>query len=134
MSATPEKAKESRSKTLEKQNSLLLEMPPIPIGGYLIEILFDVGPVQPFAMGGHIAISEQELLAWQINRSIKLSSWDCETIKRLSSMYAGQLSDAREMHCPPPYVSQLIPDTETRDKVFQGFKLLASKRKGNKRR
>lgn len=133
LSATPEKAKESRYKTLEKQSSVLLEMPPVDLGAYLIEVLFDVGPVQPLGMGGHVAISEQELLAWQINRGVKLSSWECETVKRLSSVYAGMLVDAREMHCPPPYVSPSVPTSENRDKVAQGFKRLALARKKGRR-
>ena len=102
-------------------------MPPLNEGGYLLGILFEVGPVQPAGMGGAVAISDQDLRAWQHNQGLELSPWECSAIRSLSRDYASQLSDSSAANCPPPWVPQAILSAEQRDTVAKGFETWAER-------
>lgn len=91
-------------------------MPTVPWQtNYLLEMLFDIGPVMPTGMSNG-SISEQELRAYQDNQSITLTWWECSILRMLSREYAAQLAltgrnDAR------PYVSPDEMNAERRSKV-----------------
>lgn len=110
-STVPEKSSKPRRSGLAEPI-----MPPVPWqANYLLEMLFDIGPVMPVGMGNG-SISEQELRAYQDNQGIELTWWECSILKMLSREYAAQLSltgrnDAR------PYVSPAEMDAERRNKV-----------------
>jgi len=92
--------------------------PPLRAGHHILEVLFEVGPVQSAGMGGLTAISELELWAWQVNRDHPLSSWDVSLVRRLSGVYATQAMESRAPSCPPPYVPprEAVPQ-EQRDRI-----------------
>lgn len=101
-------------------------MPPLAFeASYLIEILFEIGPTQPFGMGGQIGISELEMQAWQANRSLKLTAWEASTLRHLSREYAAMLGEAQNPNCPAPWTDVDID----RDKVAQGFAAWAEQMK-----
>ncbi len=106
LNAVPEKQKRPRRET--KAGAL----PELYGGYYLIEILFEVGPVKIAGMAGTVAIDETDLLAWQINQGVGLSSWEAQTIRLLSREYAAMLSEATDPRCPAPY---LLPVNEMSD-------------------
>ena len=100
-------------------------MPPLlSVGYYLIEYLFEIGPVMPLGMGGTIGVSENDLFYFQSNQKIQLSAWESSTIRRLSREYASMLSEAKEPHCPAPFVP--FSETIGRNKVADGFAQWAS--------
>ncbi len=70
---------------------------------YLLEHLFDIGPVQNTGMG-LAPISHMELRAWQDNTGICLQSWEAEFLRRLSSEYVRAATDAKRPDCPAPWI------------------------------
>jgi hypothetical protein len=116
LNTVPEKAKLPRFKTSAAV------MPPLKGGGYLAEILFDIGPAVPAGMGGLVAIRDVDLAAWQANRDLRLSAWECRTIRRLSQAYASEASSASDPNAIAPYVApkELIP-REQREKISKAM-------------
>ena len=102
-------------------------LPPVHAGSYLIEMLFDIGPVKPMAMSSPIAIDEVDILAYQINRGTKLLPWEAATIRELSREYASMLVRASSPTCPPPYFPSDAIDEERRKNVSQGMRDFAAK-------
>ena len=92
-------------------------LPPLTHGAYLVEILFEIGPVKSGGMGGAVSLDEQDIYAWQVNQGIELTGWEARTIRTLSREYAFMLSEASEPTCPPPYVPQEFIDAEKRRKI-----------------
>jgi hypothetical protein len=117
LNTIPEKEKRPRRDTVGG------DLPPITAGGYLLELLFEIGPAQPLAMSSPIAISEFEIAAWQANRGISLSAWEAGTIRRLSHDYAAALSKASQASCPPFYMS---PERMTADRRARISKAMSS--------
>lgn len=110
----PEKATQTRFKSM-------LGRPEMPaISDYerdMIDLLFDIGPVVPMAMGGHAPITEQDIGWYRLNRRAILTTAECATIKELSCVYAQGLSEATDKLCPAPYRKADID----RDSVANGF-------------
>ena len=101
-------------------------MPPlIREAYYLVEILFDIGPVIPVGMGGLGGINDSDIYYYQKNQGIKLTAWECYTLKLISKDYASMMQEAKERNCPAPY----IPFVETLDRksIQDGFLEWASK-------
>lgn len=94
----PEKAKEARYKTRS------VVMPFVRGGEYLLEYLFEIGPTKPAGMGGLVGLDEIDLVAWQSNHGVRLSSWEIKTIRRLSQEYASCAMESREPKMQPPYL------------------------------
>lgn len=109
------------------------DLPPITAGGYLIELLFEIGPAQPLAMSSPVAISELEIAAWQNNRGISLSAWEAGTIRRLSQDYASALAKAGQASCPPFYMSPERLSADRRDKISKAMSSWADKLNDGKR-
>lgn len=100
-------------------------MPPVPFEAhYLIDALFDVGPVQSSGMSEG-AISHLELQAWQQNNGIRLNWWEVSTIRQLSKEYAVQLSK-RDRNEPRPYMSAAEMDAERRRKIAESMEKWAA--------
>ena len=109
-------------------------MPPIGAEAYLIEILFEIGPTKPAGMGGQVGIDEADLIAWQQNQQVRLSPWECRTIRMLSREYAGMLFEASKPDCPQPYVARLKISEEQRDKIADAMSNWADKLNKTKRK
>lgn len=125
----PEKAKRPRRET--KQNA---PMPKIGVAGYLIEILFEIGPTKPAGMGGQIGIDDLDLVAWQQNQQVRLSPWECHTIRSLSRDYAAMLFEASKADCPAPYVAKVLVTDEQRAKIADAMGSWADKLNKAKRK
>ncbi|CAB5187094.1 hypothetical protein UFOVP166_2 [uncultured Caudovirales phage] len=102
-------------------------MPPIEAGGYLLEILFEVGPTKPAGMAGQVGIDEIDLLAWQTNQDIRLTGWEARTIRLLSREYASMLVEASDQHCPPPWVATVVITEDQRDKIADAMSAWADR-------
>lgn len=79
-------------------------MPPVYAGEHLLEYLFEIGPAKAAGMGGMIGLDETDILAWQTNHDMRLSSWEIRTIRRLSQEYAAASADSRSPQSQPPYL------------------------------
>lgn len=108
-------------------------MPSVACGIYLIDILFEIGPIKPAGMGGATAISDLDLQAWQANQSITLTPWEARTIRRLSREYAAMLVDASDANCPAPYVSPEIFNEQRRKQIANAMSSWADKVNASKR-
>ena len=127
LSTIPEKEKRPRRDTVGG------DLPPITAGGYLIDLLFDIGPAQPLAMSSPVAISELEIAAWQNNRCISLTAWEAATIRRLSHDYASALSQSSQVSCPPFYMSPERMTEDRRAKISKAMSSWADKVNDGKR-
>lgn len=127
LNTIPEKEKRPRRDTVGG------DLPPITAGGYLVELLYEIGPAQPLAMSSPVAISELEIAAWQNNRGISLSAWEAGTIRRLSQDYASALAKAGQASCPPFYMSPERLSADRRDKISKAMSSWADKVNDGKR-
>jgi len=69
---------------------------------YLIEYLFDVGPVTHGGMGD-APLSHLELNAWQQNIGIELQPWEVRVMHRLSLEYLSESQKATAYDAPAPW-------------------------------
>jgi len=102
---------------------------PVPIkgNGYLIEVLFSVGPCAFGDMGSARAVSWQELLAWSRATHTQLSAWEFEAVHYLSRCYAAAAMSARSKAALPPHV-----DGQPRissDEIKSAFRSIGSRKK-----
>ena len=111
LNTVPEKQKRPRRETKHTG------MPPVNAGGYLLEILFEIGPTKPAGMAGQVGIDEADLLAWQVNQQIGLRPWEAGAIRLLSREYAGMLADASDPSCPAPWAAKVAMTVEKRDAI-----------------
>jgi hypothetical protein len=109
-------------------------MPELAAGRHLLEVLFEVGPTQVIGMGGHMGISEAELLAWQTNQGIELTAWECRTVRTLSREYASMLGQASDPKCPAPYIPKALPSIAGREKIADAMDAWADKLNAQKSR
>ncbi len=84
-------------------------MPNAGAGAYLIEYLFEVGPIQSSGVGA-TPIEWGELESWQRITGINLQTWEARTLRQLSFDYCATRQDALSPHCPPPYSDEPTPD------------------------
>ncbi|NBT33779.1 MAG: hypothetical protein EBT13_18260 [Rhodobacteraceae bacterium] len=110
-----------------------MEMPPVHAGGYLLEILFEVGPAKAAGMAGQVGIDETDLMAWQANQNVRLSPWEARTIRLLSREYAGMLAEASDPQCPPPWVPEAAISVQKRDAIADAMSDWADKLNASRR-
>lgn len=78
--------------------------PPLYCAQYLIDYLFEVGPIISNGMGT-TRITNTELAHWQYNVSLKLQPWESRFIVKLSGDYLAESHRADEHGCPAPWQS-----------------------------
>lgn len=131
----PEKAKESRQKSIKAANedSFLLKMPDVAEGEYLIPMLFEAGLVSQSGMGV-APLSWQEIQAWLNCTGLQLHTWEVTTLKQMSEAYAGEFSQASKpeaeapyKYAPEEYVEQEIDHEAVCNKLKSAFKSLMQK-------
>lgn len=95
-----------------------LDPPLSPAGcaGYLVDYLFDVGPVGYGAMGA-VPLGWPELTHWQINTGIALESWEASTLRRLSIEYVIASRAAESPTCPAPWLPESATSADNRKSV-----------------
>lgn len=76
---------------------------------YLANYLWEVGPVSAGGMGP-APVSHTELLAWQENTGVELSSWEARTLRDLSRAYLGESHRAEDPACPAPWSTFSLAD------------------------
>jgi hypothetical protein len=121
LSAVPKAQSEnplSRLEALRKRHgdNYSPDMPPLEAGEYLVNYLFEIGPVMAAGMGAG-PITNQELSAWQRNTGIELRSWEARFICRLSSEYLGESRRAQAANAPAPWESKVTTE-ERREVAF----------------
>lgn len=74
------------------------DMPHAGDAEYLLAHFWQVGPTM-----GEGAITSGELRDYQSNMGIRLTPWECSTLRRLSVEYLGESHRATKRDCPPPF-------------------------------
>lgn len=97
----PAPARESRSEILNKNGVSDPEMPSCD-ALYLVDYLFEVGPVASSGMGP-VPLSHAEISAWQHNTGIALDAWEARTLRALSLIYLGESQRATALDHPAPW-------------------------------
>lgn len=85
-----------------KADDFRSDMPPLDGAAYLIEYLWEVGPVMPGAMSA-APVTHEELRAWAELTGIELRPWEARFVRRLSRDYAAEGQRAVTLGCEPPW-------------------------------
>lgn len=73
-------------------------MPPLEFGAYLVDYLFEFGPVK-----GEGPIDGQDLVAWEHLLGIEWQPWQARLLVRLSRAYLGEMHAAVKRDAKPPW-------------------------------
>lgn len=73
-------------------------MPPLAGGQYMLDYLFEIGPVK-----GEGPIDMPELMAWERALGIEWAPWQSRLIIRLSRAYLGEMHRATKRDAEPPW-------------------------------
>ena len=96
---------QSRAERAESNGGL--EFPPLTLP-YLLPYFYDVGPAKSSGMG-LVAVDYQDLIAWCSFSGFMLSSWEAETLRKMSKVYVNQASVSAEVNCPCPWMAEQPP-------------------------
>lgn len=77
------------------------EMPPVR-AEHVLGYLFEVGPTLVGTMS-EVPLSHIELVAWQADTGVMLTSWETRTLCRLSRDYLAQVQKSQRADCPTPW-------------------------------
>lgn len=73
-------------------------MPPVYSGQYLLDYLFEIGPVK-----GEGPIEMRDLLDWQDALGVEWQPWQSRLLIRLSRAYLGETYRATKRDAEPPW-------------------------------
>ena len=102
------------------------DIPPAGLGAYLVDYLFDAGPVVHTA-GGSAPLGWQDLQAWQHGTGRELQPWEARIVRALSHAFLSSAIAAKAPDCPAPYTEEPTPDqrtvvANTLRSIFSAFK------------
>ena len=78
-----------------------LEMPEMMGFQYLVQYLFEAGPVGNNGFGPE-PLTWQEIEAWSRLTQVDLDAWEALTLRKLSSDYSAQLTQSSDPKCRAP--------------------------------
>lgn len=70
---------------------------------YLVDWLFEIGPVMASGMGC-VPLTHGEIEAWQHNTGIGLEQWEARMLKKLSLIYLAETQAAAAADYPAPWL------------------------------
>lgn len=111
------------------EDAPLLQLPELDAGEHLVDWLHRAGTVGHGAMGGVMALSWQELQAWDRLSGTGLTPWEAEAIMHLSQTYAAMSNKATKADCPAPYQPEDFDRDATADRIKQGLRQFAKNKK-----
>lgn len=79
-------------------------------------------------MGGLVAISWVDLVAWNAAVGANLSPWELETVRFLSMCYCDSAGRAKAKDCPAPHMAQINKNL-TSDTIKAAFRSIARPKK-----
>jgi hypothetical protein len=92
---------------LLKDDEYVPEMPPLQAEyEHVLAYLFEVGPTLYNGGMGEGPLTHSELVAWQWNTGIELSSWEARALLQLSRAYLVQSGLAEKPDCKPPWLPE----------------------------
>lgn len=99
-----------------------LHFPPLWDEAYLLDILFDAGPVQPLGMGS-APLGYAEIKAWEHAQGVRLTPWEAGVLRRLSRAYLDTLHASTNPATAAPGSVEETPEDadERRKRVSEGL-------------
>lgn len=99
-----------------------LQYPQLCGEAYLLDILFDAGPVQPLGMGS-APLDYAEIEAWQRTHGVQLTPWEAGMLRRLSRAYLDTLHASTHPAAAAPGSVEEAPEDadERRKRVSDGL-------------
>jgi hypothetical protein len=94
-----------------KNDNYMPEMPPVEVGAYLLNWLFDAGPTMPGGMSTSV-LTSAELQAWQHNTGNRMTPWEARTLRNLSAAYVAELLEAANPKRSAPWHPEDMPDED----------------------
>jgi hypothetical protein len=73
-------------------------MPQIDVAGYLVDYLFELGPVK-----AESAIEPPDLPGWEYVLGVEFEPWEMRTLIQLSRAYHSESYEAKDWTREPPY-------------------------------
>lgn len=122
--ATPgsDKAENKDDRSRAKRMNLDLhdiDMPPLDGADWLIEWLFDAGPVGNDGMGQR-GLTWSELQAWRDLTGTLITAPEARALRTLSQAYAAASAAAQKEHCKPFWESPQIAEIQARQSEQAG--------------
>lgn len=107
------------------------QYPDIEFGDYLIDYLFELGPVM-YTGDGIAPITFSEIESWALLTSTPVSPFDAKALRFLSASFVRQANAAKDPKCPSPW-EPTMPDREViSDGVEAMFKALQRRQERDK--
>ena len=105
-------------------------MPEVGEAIYLVHYWNDLGLITAGPMGP-VAISSQEVIAWQQGSQLDLSAWEFSSLIQMSRSYLSSMHLASDPACPPPYGNPIneFDRSVLSKRVSDAFKSLLMARK-----
>lgn len=99
-----------------------LQYPQLWDEAYILDILFDAGPVQPLGMGS-APLGYAEIQAWQCAHGVQLTPWEAGMLRRLSRAYLDTLHASTHPAAAAPGSVEEAPEDadERRKRVSDGL-------------
>lgn len=72
---------------------------------YLIELLFNIGPVSYVGMG-EVPLTEFDILCWRLNRNRTLDDWEIDALKTMSAAYMRGRYDGENPGSVRPFIDR----------------------------
>lgn len=75
-----------------------MALPRIEVAGYLVDYLFELGPVKKDG-----AIEPPDLPGWEHVLGVEFQPWEMRVLLQLSRAYQTEMHEAKDWHREPPY-------------------------------
>lgn len=89
----------------QNKKSFMPAMPPVTVGRYLLDYLFELGPAVPNGMGSS-PVPFSEIDKWSELTGIPLQPWEVRTLRRLSQDYVNEAGAATKHDAEEPWDTQ----------------------------
>ena len=122
--------RKSRQETLTDRG-ISPQYPHIEVGEYLIDYLFELGPVM-YTGEGIAPVNFGEIESWALLTGTPVSPFDAKALRFLSASFVRQANAAKDPKCPSPW-EPTMPDREViSDGVEEMFKALQKRQEREK--
>lgn len=102
-----QRAQQKTRRDVLKSYGIDPDMPPLEWGNYLVDHLFEFGPVMAAGMGS-APLAPSEIEAAQRLLGIQFQPWEARLLMRLSREYLGESHRATEHGCAPPWDDEAV--------------------------
>lgn len=112
-------------KAEESGDRAALNLPPVRGCLYLIEWLFECGPIKSGGMG-QTTLGWTDIKHWSDLTGVNITGWEAVVLEKLSAAYLGEYQN-KELNRVPPWSPKLTEKDRDRvsnqiDRVFSNFK------------